>query len=93
MVTIVDPDNKLDLDNLANEIKESLPGYARPIFIRIANKADLTATFKLRKVDLQREGFDITKIKDTIYIVQRDGSYKKMTQDDFEMIQQGMFRL
>lgn len=93
MVTIADPENKLDLDNLANEIKESLPTYARPIFIRISTNLDMTGTFKIRKVDVQREGFDIHKIKDPIYLMQRDGSYKRMTEDDYAMIQQGSLRL
>lgn len=93
MATIADPENKLDLDNLANEIKESLPAYARPIFIRIASNLDMTGTFKLKKVDLQRDGYDITKIHDAIYLMQRDGSYKKMNLNDYEMIQNGSLRL
>ena len=93
MATIADPDNKLDLDNLANELKESLPAYARPIFIRIGSNLDITGTFKLRKVDLQRDGYDINKINDAIYLMQRDGSYKKMSVDDYQMIQQGKMRL
>ena len=93
MATIVDPGSKIDLDNLANEIKENLPIYARPIFIRIATNVDITGTFKLRKVDLQREGYDIHKTSDQIYLMQRDGSYKKMTADDYEMIQQQSLRL
>ncbi|KAL7031358.1 hypothetical protein ACKWTF_006975 [Chironomus riparius] len=93
MATIADADHKVDLDNLANELKESLPAYARPIFIRLGTNLDITGTFKLRKVDLQRDGFDITKINDAIYLMQRDGSYKRMTVDDYQLIQQGGLRL
>lgn len=35
-----------------------LPRYAMPQFVRLPAQADLTTTFKLRKVDLQRQGYD-----------------------------------
>jgi fatty-acyl-CoA synthase len=39
-------------------VSERLPRYACPAFVRVQLEADLTGTFKLRKVDLQKEGFD-----------------------------------
>ena len=39
-------------------VTERLPRYACPAFVRIQLQADLTGTFKLRKVDLQKQGFD-----------------------------------
>lgn len=47
---------------------ERVPRYAAPVFVRIAAEADLTTTYKLRKVDLQREGCDPTVIRDPLYI-------------------------
>lgn len=35
-----------------------LAHYAMPVFVRLAAAADMTSTFKLRKVELQREGYD-----------------------------------
>ena len=35
-----------------------LPPYAVPLFVRLSLAADMTTTFKLRKVELQREGYD-----------------------------------
>ena len=37
---------------------QHLPAYAAPLFVRLPKEADVTGTFKLRKVDLQREGYD-----------------------------------
>lgn len=37
---------------------ERLAHYAVPVFVRLSGQADMTTTFKLRKVDLQREGYD-----------------------------------
>ena len=45
---------------------ERLPRYAAPLFVRVAPVADMTTTFKLRKVDLQREGFDSAQVADPL---------------------------
>lgn len=34
MAAISDPDNHVDLDNLSDHLKKSLPAYAKPVFIR-----------------------------------------------------------
>jgi len=47
---------------------ERLPHYAVPLFVRLSTSADLTATFKLRKVALQREGYDPESISDPLYL-------------------------
>ncbi len=47
---------------------ERLPHYAVPLFVRIPTVADLTATFKLRKFDLQREGYDPARVGDPLYV-------------------------
>ncbi|MBV6415501.1 MAG: Long-chain-fatty-acid--CoA ligase FadD17 [Steroidobacteraceae bacterium] len=57
-----------------------LATYAMPMFVRISPAADLTATFKLRKVDLQREGYDPRRTTDPLYV--RDvkaGAYLPVT--------------
>ena len=35
-----------------------LAGYAVPVFVRVSAEAELTTTFKLRKIELQRAGYD-----------------------------------
>jgi len=49
-------------------VAERLPGYAAPLFVRLVPEPDQTATFKLRKVDLQREGYDPTRVADPIFV-------------------------
>ena len=49
-----------------------LPRYAAPIFVRISPAADLTSTFKLRKVDLQRQGYAPQLFADPLFV--RDDS-------------------
>jgi fatty-acyl-CoA synthase len=50
-----------------NSIHAALPAYSRPLFLRLQREMEITTTFKHRKVDLQQQGFDITKISDPLY--------------------------
>jgi len=47
---------------------ERLPAYAAPLFVRLAREADQTSTFKLRKVDLQREGYDPAQVPEPLFV-------------------------
>jgi len=49
-----------------------LPRYAAPMFVRVSAAADLTSTFKLRKVDLQRQGYAPGLFADPLFV--RDDS-------------------
>lgn len=53
-------------------VAERLPGYAAPLFVRLSPEPDQTATFKLRKVDLQREGYDASRISDPLLVRDED---------------------
>lgn len=93
MAAIVDPERKIDLNSLAAGIKGNLPPYARPVFIRTMPELPMTGTFKLKKRDLQLEGFDITKITDPIYLLQNDGLYKRLTDEKHQEIKNGRVKL
>lgn len=47
---------------------ERLPRYAAPLFVRVPPAADMTGNYKLRKVDLQREGYDRAQVADPLYV-------------------------
>jgi len=66
MATIV-ADGALDLAALREHLLRRLPPYARPLFVRIKDRIDLTATFKHKKNELQREGYDPAATTDAIY--------------------------
>lgn len=48
---------------------EHLPHYAVPLFVRVADASDLTPTFKLRKVDLQRQGYNPDAFSDPLFVL------------------------
>ncbi len=55
---------------------KSLPEYAVPLFVRVSEQSDLTSTFKLRKVDLQQQGYAPENFDDPLYVLDKDaGSY------------------
>ncbi|XP_014299292.1 long-chain fatty acid transport protein 4 [Microplitis demolitor] len=86
MAAIYDPENSLNLQELAEGLKKGLPSYARPLFVRVLSQLPLTGTFKLQKRDLQREGHNVTKIKDPVYILDKSGSYIKFTEQDYQSL-------
>lgn len=93
MAAIVDPNNEIDLDQLATGIRASLPAYARPIFIRVLKELPMTGTFKMKKVDLVSMGFDINRTTDRIYFLHADGKYRIFTKQDYDDVMNGRMRL
>ncbi len=59
----------LDFNGLADRLRESLPTYAVPRFLRIGRDVDLTGTFKFQKSKLKQEAYDNTTIKDELYLL------------------------
>ncbi len=47
---------------------ERLPRYAAPHYLRIAATTDMTGNYKLRKVDLQRQGYDSAQVSDPLFV-------------------------
>jgi fatty-acyl-CoA synthase len=58
---------EFDAPSLAAKLANNLPAYARPVFLRLTPEMEITGTFKQRKIELVREGFDPAKIPDPIY--------------------------
>ena len=84
-----------DLDSLYQHCSNLLPSYAWPRFIRIQNVQTITPTFKLRKVELVRDGFDPVKVNpDLLYFLDLvKKSYVPMTDHLFNEIISGKTRL
>ncbi|XP_065580779.1 long-chain fatty acid transport protein 4-like isoform X2 [Artemia franciscana] len=94
MTAILDNDDSLDLDELAAGLKQALPPYARPLFVRSVKEMDMTGTYKLRKVDFQKEGFDPLKIKDKLFMFDsKADKYVPLTEQVYSDILSGKVRL
>ena len=94
MAAIVGTEASVDLANLAKKLFLSLPAYAVPLFVRLLPEVELTGTFKLKKVQLRNEGFDINKVHDPLYVMdQGQKCYVPLTTDVHDKILSGNFHL
>jgi fatty-acyl-CoA synthase len=82
------------LDELHAHVTRQLAAYARPLFLRVRPELETTGTFKHRKVDLVRDGFDPAATADPLYF--RDdarGRYVPLDQRLYEEILAGRARV
>jgi len=66
MAAIVAKEN-LNLTALRDHLAQRLPEYARPVFLRVRQDIDTTTTFKQKKMDLVKDGFDPGRTLDPVY--------------------------
>jgi len=60
-------DGGFDIASLAHRLDGKLASYARPVFLRLQPQIAVTGTFKQRKVELVKDGFDPAALPDPIY--------------------------
>jgi len=90
----ITPGEGFVLDGLREHLVRELPSYARPLFVRLQPAIETTGTFKYRKVDLVRDGFDPAKIEQELYFDQPNEShYARITPALYAEIQGGGFKL
>jgi acyl-CoA synthetase (AMP-forming)/AMP-acid ligase II len=83
-----------DGDSFREHVDSSLPPYARPLFVRVREKLETTGTFKLKKGELTKEGFDPGSVRDPIFFRDpRKNSYVPLTPEVFEQLKAGKLRL
>ena len=47
------------LDAISQRLRENLASYAIPVFLRVCHTVDKTSTFKLVKLRLQKEAYNL----------------------------------
>ena len=83
-----------DLSALHHHLETCLPDYARPVFLRIRSDIEVTATFKQRKIDLVKEGFNPDGILDPLYFNDpAKGAFVPLDEALYENIQSGQQRV
>ena len=86
--------DEFELAALYRDVAERLPEYARPVFVRLLSSLELTATFKPRKQDLLRDGFNPALSSDALYVADRTaGSYVRLDAELYAQIATGRTRL
>lgn len=61
--------DRFELERISELVKRELAAYARPLFLRLLPQMEITGTFKHRKIDLVREGFDPGQLADPVYLL------------------------
>jgi acyl-CoA synthetase (AMP-forming)/AMP-acid ligase II len=80
---------RFDREALAAHLDAALPSYARPVFIRVRSSLETTATLKLDKLALQREGF-APREGEPIYVRGGGGrAYQELTPERYGAIVRG----
>jgi len=80
--------SKFDFKVLYQLLNENLAPYAIPIFLRFKPELSVTHTFKLKKLKLKREGFDLENIGDPLFILlPNESEYIPLTKEIYENIQ------
>ncbi len=78
---------EIDFPELASYLKSALPPYAVPLFLRVRKDVDTTGTFKFRKVEAVKEGFDPKQVNDPLWFLDPDTkTYSPMAAENFERI-------
>ena len=60
---------EFDVAHLADQLRGNLADFARPVFLRLLPQMEITGTFKQRKVDLAKDGFDPAPIGTPLYVL------------------------
>jgi fatty-acyl-CoA synthase len=69
---VMEPGKSFDPDGFYRLATSALPHYAVPLFVRVCPEMDMTGTYKLRKVDLQKQGYDPARFADELYLLDHD---------------------
>ena len=87
-------DAALDLEGFRRHLTTRLPEYACPVFIRQLSAIETTGTFKPKKQDLVRVGFDPNRTTDALFLNDREaGTFVRLDADLFEQLRCGGVRL
>jgi fatty-acyl-CoA synthase len=80
-------DGGFDIASLAHRLEGRLAPYARPVFLRLQPEIAVTGTFKQRKVELVKEGFDPIALPDPIYWLDPvTAAYERLTPERYAQI-------
>ncbi len=68
-LTLLDDAGDFDVAGFSTYVREQLPAYAQPVFLRIKRDMDVTGTMKMVKGDLRKEAYDISQVDEPIYVL------------------------
>ena len=91
---VLKPSRTFDPKAFYQHVCKRLPNYAQPTFVRICQELEVTGTFKLKKTDLRKEGYDPRKTFDPLfYRDDANACYAPITEGEvLQNIDEGIIR-
>lgn len=87
-------DASFDFAEFSAHLARRLPAYACPVFVRLSAGLDSTETFKQKKQDLIRSGFDPHTVSDPLFVRDpKSGAFVALDADQYAKVVQGIIRL
>ena len=84
---------KIDFKGLAEYLKNNLPVYGLPIFLRLKTKLATTSTHKLQKSVLKKEGINLEFIDDVLFFKPpHESNYVPFAKETYNDIQNGKIK-
>jgi acyl-CoA synthetase (AMP-forming)/AMP-acid ligase II len=91
---VLEEGTTLDFNHLCEYLRQKLPKYAVPLFIRFTPSLNITGTFKQQKVELRNQGIDLSKIPETDAVFWLKGdTYVPFTVEDYAHFESGKVKL
>jgi fatty-acyl-CoA synthase len=83
-----------DFAEFRDHLARRLPSYACPVFVRLCAALDATETFKQKKQDLVRAGFDPREVADPLFFRDpKSGDFRELDADGYARLLDGTIRL
>jgi fatty-acyl-CoA synthase len=80
-------DENFSISEFYQLLLDELPKYSIPVFLRISPEIETTGTFKYKKTDLVKDGFDPNTITDELYFADTStNQYVKLDANLFQKI-------
>ncbi|KAG8187185.1 hypothetical protein JTE90_020056 [Oedothorax gibbosus] len=90
----VQTEQEIDFAALYQNVSKRLPLYALPLFVRVSSDIESTGTYKLRKVGIQKEGYNPDEVADPMFFLdQKQKTYVPLTKDLYSDIVNGVVKL
>ena len=79
----------MDIESISSHIQQNLPGYARPVFLRLLTELPTTSTHKLQKNDLRDQAFHLDQVAENLLVLRPgDEVYTRLNSDYYDQIMQ-----
>jgi len=90
----LDPALKFDVGEFSRFVVDVFPGYSIPMFIRIRDDLETAGPYKIKKVDLRKEAYDVSIIQDPLnFWDSRMKKYIQLTDSLYQDLMDGKLRI